>query len=398
MTRLHQVSIGEVCDVMTGGTPSRDHPEYFGGDVRWLVSGDVHQGEIFDCEGRITEAGVRNSSAKPLPINSVLIALNGQGKTRGTVALLRTEATCNQSLVAMHPRESSGLLPEFLYANLHSRYQEIRRLTGDSGNDRRGLNMALIKAIQIPLPSLDEQERAVRVVREATDGVAAAEASVRSNLRNARAVFDSYRDRFFARHENWPIARLGDVADVQSGGTPLRSKKEYWDGDIPWYSSGELNAPLTQDPLRRITQRGLEASSAKLFARGSLLIGMYDTAAMKMSILDREAAFNQAVAGVRPNERVDLEFLFFALETVKPEVLLQRRGVRQKNLSLGKIRDIRIPVPAVDVQRDAARELRDVLDETHRLQELYREKITLLDALRGSLMNYVFAETSGATS
>ena len=105
--------IGEVCRLMTGGTPSRTKPQYFGGDIKWLVSGDIHQGEIFDCEGRITEAGMKNSNAKPLPVNSVLIALNGQGKTRGTVALLRTPATCNQSLVSIYPNEPDKLLPEF---------------------------------------------------------------------------------------------------------------------------------------------------------------------------------------------------------------------------------------------------------------------------------------------
>jgi type I restriction enzyme S subunit len=69
--------IGDVCDLATGGTPSRTKPEYFGGEIKWLVSGDIHQGEIYDCEGRITEAGMRNSNAKFLPVDSVMIALNG---------------------------------------------------------------------------------------------------------------------------------------------------------------------------------------------------------------------------------------------------------------------------------------------------------------------------------
>lgn len=136
--------IGDVCSLMTGGTPSRNVSEYFGGEIKWLVSGDIHQGEIHDCDGRITEAGLKNSNAKYLPINSVMIALNGQGKTRGTVALLRTKATCNQSLVSIFPKDTEKLLPEYVYINLHGRYEEIRRLTGDSGNDRRGLINRLI--------------------------------------------------------------------------------------------------------------------------------------------------------------------------------------------------------------------------------------------------------------
>jgi type I restriction enzyme, S subunit len=153
-----KVKIGDVCKLMTGGTPSRTRDDFFtNGTVKWLVSGDIHKGEILDCEGRITIEAMKSSNTKILPINSVMIALNGQGKTRGTVALLKTEATCNQSLVSISPVNTKELMPEFLFYNLRMRYQELRRMTGDDGNDRRGLNMLLIREIEIPLPSMANQ-------------------------------------------------------------------------------------------------------------------------------------------------------------------------------------------------------------------------------------------------
>ena len=81
-----------------------------------------------------------------------MIALNGQGKTRGTVAMLRVKATCNQSMASIYQKKSSNLLTEYIYANLNARYIEIRKITGDSGNDRRGLNMPLIRNIHIIFP------------------------------------------------------------------------------------------------------------------------------------------------------------------------------------------------------------------------------------------------------
>ena len=150
--------IGDLCKLMTGGTPSRVRPEFFNnGTIRWLVSGDIHQREIFDCDGRITSAAMKSSNTKILPFNSVMIALNGQGKTRGTVALLKTEATCNQSLVSISPKDEKLLLSEYLFYNLKMRYEELRRMTGDDGNDRRGLNMILIRAIEIPVPTIEVQ-------------------------------------------------------------------------------------------------------------------------------------------------------------------------------------------------------------------------------------------------
>ena len=145
------VKLGEMCSFMTGGTPTSTIKEYYeNGTIPWLVSGDIHKEQIYDCDGRITEKGVSQSNAKYLPLNSVLIALNGQGKTRGTVAILRIEnATCNQSLVSINPKDER-LLSDFLYYQLKSMYQRIRDITGD--NQRSGLNIPILKDIKIYLP------------------------------------------------------------------------------------------------------------------------------------------------------------------------------------------------------------------------------------------------------
>jgi type I restriction enzyme S subunit len=162
---MNFVKIGEVCNLMTGGTPSRSKSDFFtNGTIKWLVSGDINMREIFDCPGRITSAAMQSSNTKILPLNSVMIALNGQGKTRGTVAMLRTEATCNQSLVSIFPKDLKILIPEFIFYNLDMRYLEIRRMTGDDGNDRRGLNMSIIRDIEISLPPVEIQNNIVNKI------------------------------------------------------------------------------------------------------------------------------------------------------------------------------------------------------------------------------------------
>ena len=152
------MKLEEFCVFSTGGTPSTSVKEYYtAGTIPWLVSGDIHKGIITDCEKYITELGVANSNAKPLPQNSVLIALNGQGKTRGTVALLRlNNATCNQSIVAISPNPNFAI-PEIVYYALQALYSEIRHMTGD--NERSGLSITKVKDISIPLPPINEQRR-----------------------------------------------------------------------------------------------------------------------------------------------------------------------------------------------------------------------------------------------
>ena len=183
------VKLGDVCDLSTGGTPSRTKPEYFdNGDVKWLVSGDVNQREIFDCDGRITQEGLKSSNAKYLPLNSVLIALNGQGKTRGTVALLRINATCNQSLVAISPKVGCDIDTKYIFYVLDGMYDKIRKLTGDSGNDRRGLNMPLIRNIPIPLPPLAEQQRIVAKLDAIFSELAVAKEAIKQSKTNYQAM------------------------------------------------------------------------------------------------------------------------------------------------------------------------------------------------------------------
>ena len=156
--------ISEVCDLQTGATPSRSEQSYFGGDIPWLVSGDINKGEITECDGRITSSGLRNSNCKIIPANSVLIALNGQGKTRATVALLRIPAALNQSLLALIPFSDRLLLPEYLFWNLRGRYFAIREVTGQ--DQRRGLNMGIVGQLSLPLPPVSEQRRIVAKVEE----------------------------------------------------------------------------------------------------------------------------------------------------------------------------------------------------------------------------------------
>ncbi len=283
----------------------------------------------------------------------------------------------------------NDLEPEFLKYVFVAEGDDLLRFA--SGSVHQTIYYPEAKAFHICLPPLPEQQRIVGVLDEAFAGLATAQANAEKNLQNARALFESHlRSVFTQRRNGWAEQKLGDVADIQSGGTPLVSQKEFWGGDIPWYSSGELNSTFTVEPERRLTSTGLTNSNAKLFPKGSLLVGMYDTAALKMSILDRDGAFNQAIAGIRPNAKLDVEFVLNAINADKPRLLLERRGVRQKNLSLGKIKEIAIPLPTLGEQRAVVSRLQTVMAETQRLENIYQQKLTALAALKKSLLHQAF--------
>lgn len=241
------------------------------------------------------------------------------------------------------------------------------------------------------VPPLVEQERIVAILDDAFAAITTATANAEKNLANAQELFERYLQDVFAREgAEWSVRRLGELSELQSGGTPLRSNQEFWNGEIAWYSSGELDSAFTAQPERRITQDGLSESSAKLFPKGSLLIGMYDTAALKMSILDRDAAFNQAIVGVKPNQGVDLRFVRYFIEANRQQILQLRRGVRQKNLSLTKVRNIAIAVPPLKVQRSVVSRLADLGEEVSQLEASYGSILRHLAELKQSILHRAF--------
>lgn len=157
-------TIKSFTDATAGGTPNTEVNKYWNGDIRWMNSGELHLKRIYEVEGRITESGLKNSSTRLLPKYCVLIGLAGQGKTRGTVAINQIELCTNQSIAAIFPNDS--FVPDYLYYNLDLRYIELRKLsTGDGG--RGGLNLTLIRAIEIPFPStIDEQKQIVQILND----------------------------------------------------------------------------------------------------------------------------------------------------------------------------------------------------------------------------------------
>ena len=152
-----QRKVSDVAEICTGGTPSTGIEKYwYPKEIPWLSSGEVHKKYITYTDNKISVEGMNNSSARMIPENSVLIALAGQGKTRGTVAINRIPLTTNQSIAAM--AFSNEVVPEFVFCNLESRYEEIRRMSSGDGS-RGGLNKQIIGETEIPYTSKEEQTK-----------------------------------------------------------------------------------------------------------------------------------------------------------------------------------------------------------------------------------------------
>ncbi len=151
---------------------------------------------------------------------------------------------------------------------------------------------------------------------------------------------------------HWVKKKLGDVCQTGSGGTPLKSKRGYYEGGtIPWLLSGEVSQGEIREAANFITRMGLENSSAKVFPRNTVLVAMYGATAGQVGILRFEAATNQAVCGILPNENFVPEFLFYFFLSRKDELIAQATGNAQPNISQIKIRNTEVPVVPLSEQQ-----------------------------------------------
>ena len=152
-----QRRLGNYSEIVAGGTPSTAHTEYWNPkEIPWMSSGEINNKVIYATENMISKIGFSNSSAKWVKEKSVLIALAGQGKTRGTVAINEVSITTNQSIAAIQPDDF--LYYKFLFQNLEGRYDELRGVSSGDGS-RGGLNKQIISDLIVLVTDVKEQKK-----------------------------------------------------------------------------------------------------------------------------------------------------------------------------------------------------------------------------------------------
>lgn len=171
---------------------------------------------------------------------------------------------------------------------------------------------------------------------------------------------------------------IGESCSVVSGGTPSRSKNEYWEnGNIPWIKIGNIKSKYVNEYDELITEQGLNNSSAKLLKKGTILYTIFATLG-EVAILDIEACTNQAIAGINiTNPRITTDYLYYYLKSKKDYVNNIGRGVAQNNINLTTLKNFEIPLIDVDKQLNIV----EILEKVERMICLKEKEIDDLDLL-----------------
>ncbi len=197
----------------------------------------------------------------------------------------------------------------------------------------------------------------------------------------------------YALPEGWEWKKLGDITKTTSGGTPKRNEKSYWNGQIGWLKSGELNDAHIMHVEEYITEVGLQKSSAKLFPKGTLLIAMYGATVGKLGILDIETTTNQAICGILNDKNLfETKYMFYFLRNIRNKMLIDSTGGAQPNLSQTYIKNLDIPLPPLQEQKRIVAKLDSLFAKIDQAIALHQQNIDEADALMGSVLNEVFGE------
>lgn len=190
--------------------------------------------------------------------------------------------------------------------------------------------------------------------------------------------------------EDWNWEKLGDICRTTSGGTPNRGNKNYYNGDIPWVKSGELDKGLILDTEEKITHDALKNSSAKVFPKGTLLIALYGATIGKLAFLGVDAATNQAICGIYQNEKIDPQFLFKYLLSKKQELVNKGVGGAQPNISQTILKQLEIPLPPLKIQQLIISKIEELFSELDKGIEYLKASQQQLIIYRHSVLKYAF--------
>ena len=388
-------TIGDVCEFQRGLTYAKgDEVDVSDNVVLRATNIDLATNLLIFDELKYINAKVIVPESKKVKKGSLMICTASGSKSHlGKVALIDEDYGYAFGGFMGMLTPQNGLLPKYLFHLMTTEdYKDFIGALSDGANINN-LTFDNLKRFPVPFPPLDEQKRIVAKLDEAFVGLAKAKENSEKNLQNARALFESHLESVFTqRGKGWVEKPLGDICKTGSGGTPLSTRKEYYDGgDIPWLVSGEVAQGNVRTSKNFITKAGLENSSAKLFPKDTVLVAMYGATAGQVGILRFEAATNQAVCGILPNDKFVTEFLFYFFLAEKDKLVAQATGNAQPNISQIKIKNTVVPVPPLAEQQRIVDLLDSLHEQTQRLARLYEQKLEVLDSLKKSILHEAFS-------
>ncbi|MDE1522938.1 restriction endonuclease subunit S [Ligilactobacillus salivarius] len=380
-----QVKLGDVAEITPGGTPSKNISDYwYPKEIPWLSSGEINKEIIFSTNDMISKKGFNNSSAKWVNQNSVLIALAGQGKTRGKVAINRIPLTTNQSIAGIDP--SDEIYYKFLYHQLTKDYLKLRLISSGDGS-RGGLNKKLLNDYAVNLSGIDEQHKIGVLLSHIDNTLQLHERKCEELALIKKALLQKLfpkKDEFKpeVRYKNfsdaWEQRKLGEVATFING----RAYKQNELLDSGKYKVLRVGNFYTNDSWY---YSNLELADKYYIDKGDLVYTW--SATFGPHIWDGEKViYHYHIWKIELSESLDRDFTLQILEADKAKLLANTNGSTMIHVTKKDMESKVISLPNIEEQK----QIGSYLMKFDSLIALHQRKLEKLKQLKKFLLQNMF--------
>ena len=377
---------------------------------KWAITSDLEQ--------KFMEATARTNEIERFKLKRGQVALTKDSETRFDIGIATYIADdfdnvilgYHNALITPNPEKLSG---KYLNALLHTDYARTYFANNASGSGQRyALSIDALNNFPVPLLPLAEQER-IGDIFSSIDQKIALNRAINDNLEAmAKQLYDYWfvqfdfpneegkpykssggkmiRNEKLKREipEGWGDAKIKDIANTYSGGTPTSTNQDYYiGGKIPWINSGELNNPVITETSNYITDLGLNNSSAKLYPQNTILVALYGATAGKVSLLSFEACSNQAVCGVMPTDDNMTTYIRYHLASLYEHFIILSSGSARDNISQDTIKNTILPIPRIEILKKYEDIVKPIVDKIIANQKEVENLTKQRDELLPLLMN-----------
>ncbi|HEX6042789.1 restriction endonuclease subunit S [Longimicrobium sp.] len=382
--------LGEVCELVGGGTPTSSNKEFYSGTIPWATVRDMNSERLSQTERAITEEAVRNSSTNVIPSGNVIFATRvGLGK----VCVLDQDTAINQDIRAAIPKQPSALNELYLFRWLQSIAPLLKR--SGTGATVQGVGMPFLKSLLLPVPTLAEQKQIVAILDEVFTGINTVVANTQRSLDNARELFISHLDSTFRRDvAGWITGRVEDHTDFidYRGRTPEKAASGVRLITAKNVKMGFLQATPEEyvDPAtyKKWMTRGIPRVGDIIFTTEAPLgnVAQLDT--------DERVVFAQRIIIMSPDRNtLDPEFLKFMLlsRALQEKIHAEATGATAQGIKASRLKKLFISFPSsISEQHAIVETLRSMEAESSALETAYRSKLAALTELKHSVLQKAF--------
>lgn len=368
--------------IHTGKTPPSQKEEYFKDEINWITPSDMDGRKyIPSTKRKVSQSAIDDKHIFLHPKGSIVIGTKGD---IGKVCIIESPSASNDQTTGI-TLNTEIILPELFYywVKLNKKYLEFKANKAVISI----LSNKHLRRIKVKFPKkIVDQSKIISLLNGLQEAIDERITSIDLVDQIIKSYFfESFGDPILDNF-NYGKILLSDLGNFQSGRTPPKSDDKYYSTDgLDWFTSGELNNIYIANSIRKITSLSIEKNKAPIVKKDSLLIGMYDTAALKLSINTKDCSCNQAIAYSYLNpEKCKNLFVYYSLFYSRQYYLSKRKGARQKNLSLDLIKNFEILDVNLITQEKFSRNVEyalefktTLLNHLELLKEIFNEHLNL---------------------